>query len=759
MNKIKSIVLIMSALIITNGFSQTKPVSLKPYPNTKKVDQKDEYFGTMVNDPYRWLEDDKSEETADWVKQQNEVTFNYLDQIPFRKDIKNKLKEIWNFPKMSVPERSGDQLIYLYNSGTLNQDVLMMGNQQIAQGKILVDPNALSAEGEISITNFKVSNNGNYLAYSISEKGSDWNKIYVYDLKKMKKLDDFIDGVKFSDFAWKGNGFYYSKYQNYTPDHVTDKSKLIHNIFYHSIGDNQKNDQKLFDDVPFRNYSAYVDDTENYLIVSASESTSGNALFVKYLNEDIPMQQIIPSFDHDWEIIGFLNDSILVKTNYNAPNYQLVLLDPRKKVLDSSSIRVFLQESPDMVLKDATFAYKRVLVSYLGSAKSILIIAEQSGEIKRKIQLPGIGTVDRIKGWIDHQMFYFTFTSFTQPSSVYLYDLENDKYSNLIYVDLKFNPENYIVEQVNYKSFDQTEIPMFLVYKKGMLMNGSNPALLYGYGGFNISVTPSYSPSRMLFIDNGGILAVPSIRGGGEFGENWHKAGTKEKKQNVFNDFIAAAQYLIDKSYTSAGKIAIQGGSNGGLLVGACMTQRPELFKVALPAVGVLDMLRFHLFTIGWAWKTDYGSSEDEKGFKTLYKYSPLHNIKENVSYPATLVTTADHDDRVVPAHSFKFIATLQQKNKGSNPMLIRVQTNAGHGAGKSTTVKIDEATDVLSFLFYNLGMEFKKGADDASTPKDKKNPKKPSYINDPVYLKNKPARNPASVPVKPGNEGQPPKK
>lgn len=752
--------------IISTVYAQDKVVSLKPYPVTKKVQQTDNYFGTKVDDPYRWLEDDKSKETEEWVNEENAVTQNYLEQIPYRKAIKNKLTEIWNYQKMGVPEKVADKLFYLYNSGVQNQDVLVMASEADIKGKIIIDPNKLSPEGFISIVDFKVSHDGRYLAYSVSEKGSDWNRIYIFDLKKMNLLNEVIDNVKFSEISWYKDGFYYSKYLKRSKENDLTALNESQAVFYHVVGKSPENDKVILsdDNNPLMTYAAIVTDDEKYLIISASQSTSGNAILIKPIKEDgtidLNKEKInynIPSFDDNWEYVATLRNAIVFKTNYHAPNYQLVMMNPDSLTIDFMGALV--PERNDGVLTAATIANKEILIVYMMNASSHLNVYNDAGVLINKIKLPSLGTIDKIKGWPGFPAAFFSFSSFTQPRNVYQYDMIAKKYTTLLNQTLAYDPDNYVVEQVKYTSFDQVTVPMFIVYKKGVTLNGSNPALLYGYGGFNESITPTYNPGRMLFIDNGGILAIPSLRGGGEFGEKWHMAGTKERKQTVFNDFIAAAQYLIDHSYTSAGKLAIQGASNGGLLVGACMTQRPELFKVALPAVGVMDMLRYHLFTIGWSWKTDYGSSENATGFNYLYKYSPLHNIKAGVSYPATLVTTGDHDDRVVPAHSFKFIATLQEKNKGSNPMLIRIQTNAGHGGGKPTSVKIDETSDILAFTFYNLGMDFKGTKGGKAEEKDNNAVKKADYINNPVYRKNLPTKYEPDKSKTPVQEQQLPKK
>ncbi|MCX6272000.1 MAG: prolyl oligopeptidase family serine peptidase [Bacteroidetes bacterium] len=727
-------------------FAQVKPAIPPQYPVTKKVSQTDDYFGTKVNDPYRWLEDDKSQETADWVKQQNEVTQTYLSAIPFRNDLKARLTQLWNFPKMNAPVKQGDRRFYLANTGMQNQSVLYMMDDKNPKGVVVLDPNKLSTDGTIALSDFEVSHDGKYLAYTISRSGSDWNEIYVIDLKKMKIQDDVLKWVKFSGMAWQGKGFYYSRYDEpKTGDELTSKNEN-HKVYYHKLGTSQSKDQLIYEnkDYPQRNYTASVTDDERFLLIYETESTSGNAMYFKNLKkEDKNFKVLFTGFAFDYEVIGNFGDSLLVRTNAGAPRYRLLLLDPETQ--GKETWPVFLDEDPKMVMESAHIADNYIVIKYLNNATNLLFVCNRNKELVDKIPLPALGTVSEFHSRQGDNDAFFSFTSFTYPTMIFQYNIKEKRVRLIHSPEVDFNPNDYETVQVFYEGMDGTSIPMFIVYKKTITKNGMNPTYLYGYGGFNISITPTFSVSRMVFLENGGILAIPNIRGGGELGEEWHLAGTKEKKQTVFNDFIAAAQYLITNQYTNPNKLAIAGGSNGGLLVGACMTQKPDLFKVALPDVGVLDMLRYHKFTIGWAWKTDYGCSDNSDEFKYLYKYSPLHNIKEGGKYPATLVTTSDHDDRVVPAHSFKFIATLQEKNKSNNPELIRIQTKAGHGQGKPTSLRIEEAADVWSFVFYNLGLDLKVKAKVVETEMDKKKKKQPSYYKDPVYQRNLPKKPPVA--------------
>ncbi len=698
----KTKIIIISMITFASMISMAQKIT---YPVTKKVKQADTYFGTKVADPYRWLEDDKSAATAEWVKQQNVVTNNYLLAIPHRNEIKERLTELWDYPKMGVPFRKGNFLFYYKNSGTQNQSVLYVQNLTTSEERILLDPNTMSGDGTLSLGNISVTKDGQYLAYSYALSGSDWNEIRIIEVEGVQ-LNDTLKWIKFSDISWSGNGFYYSRYDAPKGDALSAKNEF-HKVYYHRLNTPQIKDQLIFEDpkAPLRNYSLSVSDDQTYQFLYATESTSGNALsFRKAGNNNVPFIPIATGFKSDNSIIDVINGKFLMLTNDEAPNMKLVLVDPNKP--QRENWKTFVPES-NAVIESAQLAYGMVYVQYMENAQSKANFYALDGTFVKTLPLPGLGTISGFNGDKDDVAAYFAFTSFTYPSTIFKVDMVNISTSVYFAPKIDFNPENYISEQVKYKSKDGTSVTMFIVRNKKVKTTGDNPTLLYGYGGFNISLTPSFSISRLLFLEQGGIIAIPNLRGGGEYGQKWHQAGTKLEKQNTFDDFISAAEYLIREKYTSSSKLAIQGGSNGGLLVGACMTQRPDLFKVAVPQVGVLDMLRYHLFTIGWAWKSDYGSSEKKNEFQYIYKYSPLHNLKKGIQYPATLITTADHDDRVVPAHSFKFAATLQECQTGENPVLIRIESKAGHGAGKPTAKQIEETTDIWAFIFHNLNLKY----------------------------------------------------
>lgn len=692
------------ALIVMN--SCDRRISVR-YPETARVDSSDNYFGTVVADPYRWLENDTSAETMAWVEAQNEVTNGYLSQIPFREKIHAKLTEMWDYPKTGVPFREGPWYFFFKNDGLQNQSVLYVRNGPDGDPRVLLDPNSFSPDGTIALSDLEASHDGKYLAYSIARSGSDWNEICLLEIETGRPLPDTLRWIKFSAIAWHGNGFYYSRYAEPARGSERSGSNENQKVFYHQLGQPQSSDRLIYENplYPKRNYGVQVTDDERYLLLYESESTYGTALWYRDLKApERPFLPLVTGFDHEYSVIDNLGDSLLVITNYNAPRKKLVLINPQKP--GPNHWKTVIPER-DEVLESVTLAGDKLVSEYQKNAASRAYVYSLQGEFIREVKLPGIGTLAGFNGKRGDPLAFYGFTSFIFPTTVYRYDITSDSSKIWSRPEIKgFDPENYEVKQVFYKSKDLTSIPMFIVHKKGLKMDGSNPALLYGYGGFNVSLNPNFSVSRLIFLENGGIYAVANLRGGGEYGEEWHKAGTKENKQNVFDDFITAAEYLISENYTSSRKLAIMGGSNGGLLVGACMTQRPELFAVAIPQVGVLDMLRYHRFTIGWAWASDYGTSETKEGFDYLIRYSPLHNIADSVNYPATLAFTADHDDRVVPAHTFKFIATLQQKQAGDNPILVRIETKAGHGAGKPTSKTIDEATDLWSFIFWNLGMK-----------------------------------------------------
>lgn len=705
---------------------QAKVNSQVKYPSTKKVKQTDTYFGQKVEDPYRWLEDDKSKETAKWVEEQNKITQDYLSKIPYRNEIKECLTNLWNYEKYGLPYVNEKYIIYSKNNGIQNQSVLYLTSGGLDESKVLLDPNNLSKDGTVALNNISVSKDGKYIAYTISNSGSDWNEINIMK-SSGEKLSDNLKWVKFSSIAWRSDGFYYSRYDVQDEKSILSAKNEYHKVYYHRLGTSQSEDILIYEDrkSPQRNFSTITTDDEKFLFISQSESTNGNSLLFRKF--DLPEEKFVEltnGFDFNYSIIGNIDEEIIILTDKDAPRYKLIKVsiigDGEPQFTD------LVPQSKD-VLQSATIAGDKIILVYMSDAKSKIEIRDFNGTFIKELRLPEIGSISGVSGKKHHETAYFAFQSFTTPTTIYSLNMNTLKTEIIFAPKLALKTDGYLSEQVFYTSKDGTKIPMFIVRKKDVKLDGNNPLLLYGYGGFNISLTPSFSISRLFFIESGGIYAVANIRGGGEYGSEWHKAGTKLTKQNTFDDFIAAAEYLIKNKYTNSSKLAIQGGSNGGLLVGACMTKRPDLFKVALPAVGVLDMLRYHKFTIGWAWKTDYGSSENEKEFKYIYKYSPLHNIKSGIQYPATLVTTADHDDRVVPAHSFKFIATLQEKQTGKNPVLIRIETKAGHGAGKPTSKAIEEASDIWAFTFLNLNMSYKnicerieiKKADDGSKPNE----------------------------------------
>ncbi len=683
------------------------------YPVAHKVDQVDDYFGTKVADPYRWFEDDNSTETTEWVKAENKVTNEYLLKIPFRDKVKQRLTTLWNFPKSSAPFRGGKNYFVFTNDGLQNQFVLNIIHDLKEKPVPLLDPNTLSKDGTVNINGQAVSHSGKFLAYSIARAGSDWNEIYVMNTETGKQLSDKIEWVKFSGIAWRGDGFYYSRYNAPDSSNVLKGKNEFQKVYYHSVGHDQKEDQLIYEDKehPLRNFGAGVTEDEHYLIIHASESTSGNELYVKDLfTQNAQFVTIVKGFTTQNGIIGNDSSMLYMITTKDAPKKRLVAVDLNHSEAEWKTI---IPEQTN-VLEEAKIVFNMIITEYMKDATSQLKLFNKTGSFLSDVALPAIGTVDELSASTFDSKIFYSLTTFTAPTTIYQYDLRGRKSTVYFQPKMDFPTDSFETKQVFYTSKDRTKIPMFIVAKKGIKLDGTNPVLLFGYGGFNVSKTPEFKIERLVFLENGGVFAMPALRGGGEYGEAWHEAGTKLKKQNVFNDFIAAAEYLINQKYTSPEHLAIGGRSNGGLLVGAVMTQRPELFKVAIPTVGVMDMLRYHKFTIGWAWKGDYGSSEDEKNFRNLYSYSPLHNIKEGKNYPATLATTGDHDDRVVPAHSFKFIATLQEKYKGKNPQLIRIDMNAGHaaatvlGSSKPVAKQIEEQTDIFSFMMFNLGMKVK---------------------------------------------------
>lgn len=684
------------------------------YPQTKKVDQKDTYFNSIISDPYRWLEDDKSAETADWVKQENEVTGKYLSNIPFREDLRKRLTNLWNFSKCAAPFKAGKNYFVYTNNGLQNQFVLnILRRGPSSEQEIFLDPNQLSSDGTINIGDVSVSSDGKYLAYSFSKAGSDWEEINIKNTLDGGLLKDSVQWVKFSGIAWKDGGFYYSRYDAPDEKNLLKGQNEFQKIYYHTAGTPQSSDLLVYTDSlhPLRNFGASTTEDEKWLIISGSEGTSGNNLMVKNLTQPTSnFITLVSTFEKDYSVIDNSGRKFLVLTNDNAPRYRLIEMDAENPTAAPKDI---IPQSDD-VLQEVTIGKYFVIAKYMHNATSILKVFTKDGTFQYNIPLSMLGTVDQLSASSKDDNIFYSLNTFTAPSTIFQFNLVSKLQTIFFQPKINFNSSEYETKQVFFTSKDSTKIPMFIVHKKGLILNGNNPTLMFGYGGFNISMNPQFKIERMIFLENGGVFALPNLRGGGEYGEQWHKAGTQLQKQNVFDDCIAAAEYLIKEKYTNPTKLALSGRSNGGLLVGAVMTQRPDLFKVCLPVVGVLDMLRYHKFTIGWAWKGDYGSSDDKVNFKNLIKYSPLHNIKSDVNYPATLVITGDHDDRVVPAHSFKFIATLQDKYKGSNPVMIRVDVNSGHasttvlGSSKPVAKQIEEQTDIYSFLLYNLGMTVK---------------------------------------------------
>lgn len=699
---------IFYSFILLISFSSMAQIN---YPVTEKKLVVDEYFGTKVEDPYRWLEDDNAAETKAWVIEQNKVTQDYLSKIPYRNDIKARLETLWNYPKFSAPYKKGDYYYFYKNDGLQNQSILYRTKSLDGAPEVFLDPNTLSKEGIAALRSVGFTKSGKYCAYSVAKAGSDWTEVFVVDATTKQLLNDKIEWTKFGGVSWKGDeGFYYSGYD--APDEKSKLSKKneFQKVYYHKLETNQSEDVLVYQDKehPLRYFGAGLTDDERFLILNISAGTSGDEIWFKDLKnpDQKDFELLVKGFDTESSVIDNDGDLLLLRTNFNAPNYRVVLVDPKNPA--RAYWKDVISEKKE-TLQGVGTAGDYMFPSYLKDASSKVYQYDFKGNLIREIKLPGIGTAGGFGGEKTDKEFFYSYSSFATPPTIYRYDIASGKSALYRKAELKINTDDIVTTQVFFTSKDGTKVPMFLTHKKGLKLNGNNPVLLYGYGGFNIPMTPGFSVSNTFFVEQGGIYAVVNLRGGNEYGEHWHQSGMLEKKQNVFNDFIAAAEYLIKNKYTNKNKIAVRGGSNGGLLVGAVMTQRPDLFKVAIPQVGVLDMLRFHKFTVGWGWVVEYGSADSAKYFPILHKYSPYHNLKKGVSYPATMVTTGDHDDRVVPAHSFKFAARLQEYHKGTNPVLIRIETNAGHGAGKPTSKVIDEATDMWAFIMYNLEMKFIK--------------------------------------------------
>jgi len=692
--------------ILAAGCSKPKEqVSSMKYPISQKISNVDTLFGINVDDPYRWLENDTAKATADWVKVQNEVTFGFLAKIPYRESIKKRLEALYNYERLSAPFKEGDFYYFYKNDGLQNQSALYRKKGESGAPELFLDPNTFSKDGTTSMAGISFSKDGSLAAYQISEGGSDWRKVIVIKTLDKSNVEDTLRDVKFSGLAWKGNeGFYYSSYDKPKGSELSAKTQ-IHKLYFHKLGAEQSTDQLIFggEKTPRRYVGAGLTEDERFLVVTAATSTTGNELYVQDLKDPKgKLVTVVGNFDNDHNLVDNDGSRLILQTNLNSPNNKIVEVDFAKPGIENWKDIV---PETDNAMQGVGTANKKMFVNYLKDAKTLIKQFDFSGKLEREVELPGIGTAGGFGGKISDKQIYYTFTSFTYPSSIFKYDIASGKSTLYEKPKVDFNPGEYETKQVFYTSKDGTKVPMFIVHKKGVELNGKNPTMLYAYGGFGISLTPSFNTSRIVWLENGGVYAQPNLRGGGEYGEKWHLAGTKMNKQNVFDDFIAAGEYLINEKYTSNQYLAISGGSNGGLLVGAAMAQRPDLMKVALPAVGVMDMLRYHKFTAGAGWAYDYGTADDSKEmFEYLRKYSPVHALKPGTSYPATMVTTADHDDRVVPAHSFKFAATLQENHVGDNPVLIRIETKSGHGS--SNLAKAIEGTaDQYAFTWYNMGV------------------------------------------------------
>ncbi len=676
------------------------------YPYTSKVGVSETYFGTKVEDPYRWLEDDNSSDTKKWVQKQNDATFSYLNQIPFRENLKNRLEKLWNYEKIGVPFKEGDYTYFYKNDGLQNQYVIYrkLGNGETEE---FLNPNTFSKDGTTSLAGLSFTKDGSLAAYLISEGGSDWRKAIVINAKTKEIVEDTLVDIKFSGISWKGNeGFYYSSYDKPEGSELSAKTDQ-HKVYFHKLGTAQKEDKLIFGGTPeekHRYVGASVTNDNKYLLISAAISTSGNRLFIKDLSkENSKLVTILNHTETDSYVIENEGTKLFIVTNLNAPNKKIVTVDATNPT--SENWIDFIPETENVLSPNKGGGY--FFAEYMIDAISKVFQYDYNGKLVREVKLPGVGSASGFGTKKENKELYFSFSNYKTPSSSYKYNITTGAYELYWQPQIDFNPEDYESKQVFYSSKDDTKVPMIITYKKGTPLNGKNPTILYGYGGFNVSLTPSFSIVNAVWMEQGGIYAVPNLRGGGEYGKKWHDAGTKLKKQNVFDDFIAAAEYLIENRYTSSDYLAIRGGSNGGLLVGATMTQRPDLMKVVLPAVGVLDMLRYHTFTSGAGWAYDYGTSEENKEmFEYLLGYSPVHNVKKGIAYPATLITTGDHDDRVVPAHSFKFAAELQDKQTGTNPTLIRIETNAGHGAGTPVSKTIEQYADIFGFTLFNMGFK-----------------------------------------------------
>ncbi len=676
------------------------------YPTARKTDQVDTYHGTQVPDPYRWLEDDHSAETAGWVKAENQVTFDYLDKIPYRKQLQARLEQVYNYPKYSAPNRKGEWFYFSKNDGLQNQSVLYRQKGLDGKPELVIDPNKLSSDGTTRLGAFSLSKDGQYAVVGLSKGGSDWQEYQIMNLATKQYLPEKIEWVKVSGAAWQGDGFYYSRYPKPEGSALAAKNEN-HQVFFHKLNTSQSADRLVYEDAknPQRFHIVSTTDDERFALLSVSDrgkGKDGNALlFIDNASGPKTFQPIVADVtDFSYGVVDNDGARLLILTNEKAPNSKVIAFDTRKKAFST-----LIPERPEPITEGGlNAAGHKLFVEYSKDVTSKIEVFDYNGKKESDVTLPGLGSAGGFGGEKEDTFVFYTFTSFTFPPTIYRYDIATRKSTVFRAPEVNFKPTDYETKQVFYTSKDGTKIPMFITYRKGIKLDGANPTILYGYGGFNISLTPAFSPLRIPFLEQGGVYAQANLRGGSEYGEKWHEQGMKLKKQNVFDDFIAAAEYLTTQKYTSPAKLAVQGGSNGGLLVGAAINQRPDLFRVAIPQVGVMDMLRFHKFTIGWNWIADYGSSDNADEFKALHAYSPLHNLKAGINYPATLITTADHDDRVVPAHSFKYAATLQELYKGQNPVLIRIDTNSGHGAS-NTKKNIETVADIYSFVLWNMGV------------------------------------------------------
>lgn len=702
-------ILIIAGVILASCDDAKKDTTMGfTYPETRLDNHVDTYFGQEVADPFRWLEDDRSEETGEWVKAQNKVTFDYLDQIPYRNSLKERLTEIWNYEKIGAPFVRGNYTYFYKNDGLQNQSVLYRyaNDKKPEDAKVFLDPNEFSENGTTSLAGLSFTEDGEIIAYSISEGGSDWRKVIIIDAASKKQLEDTLVDIKFSGVSWyKNEGFYYSSYDKPEGSELSSKTDQ-HKLYYHKLGTPQSEDQVVFgatEEEKHRYVGGYVTEDDKYLVISAAVATSGNRLFIKDLEKNGELISVVDHYDNDVSVIENEGSKLYIVTNLDAPNKRVITTDASNPTPENW--KDFIPETEHVLSPSTGGGY--FFASYMVDALTQVKQYDYKGKLVREVELPGVGSAGGFGAKKEDDHLYYSFTNYVIPGSIYKFDIASGESELYVSPKIDFDTEAYESKQVFYTSKDGTKVPMIITHKKGIELDGNNPTMLYGYGGFNVSLTPSFSTANTVWLENGGVYAVANLRGGGEYGKKWHKAGTQLQKQNVFDDFIAAGEFLIEEGYTSSEKLAIKGGSNGGLLVAACMTQRPDLFKVALPAVGVLDMLRYHTFTAGAGWAYDYGTSEDsEEMFAYLLRYSPVHNVKEGVEYPATLITTADHDDRVVPAHSFKFAAELQRKQTGENPTLIRIDVDAGHGAGKPTSKIIEESADTFAFTLFNMGIE-----------------------------------------------------